>query len=372
MKNIPGGITLIIFLLVTNCYSQKYSGELAKTEFNCSGDKMHFFIHFFETKKQVVDFMNIKNGDCVSEIGAANSENIGFLSLLTENVTYYAQDIDAKTLTQKRLNKTIMKYSKLKQSKQTNSFQRVIGTKNSSNLPDGKFDKILIIDSFHDFDKKDEMIDDVAKKLKPDGQFIIIDGFSFVGDTQTCPDYGVHVLTVLNVEIKRFENHGFYLIKMRSPDCFAAHYGNGLVFEKNKEKSVEFYKVKNEIDPLINESIRLKQKGIASDTLAIKKIVDILLPKINDINFVYNEYEMWLKEIAFTYLRKSDYQPAINILRANTLLYPKSYQTFYWLGVAYQENKQYKLAMQNFKLSLSLQPINEVCTNRIKKIEKLQ
>lgn len=338
-------ILFSVFLLInTSLFSQKYIGALSQTEFNLSADKMNFFANMFETKKQFYEFMDIKKGDVIAEIGAAEGLNLGVLSVLYDSITFYAQDIDAKALSQKKLNKTINYYSKKRSSVQTNTFKRVIGTMTSTNLPNNTFDQILIISSFHDFDKKDEMLDDISEKLKPNGKLIILDGYSFVGDTQRCPDNGGHILTTLDIEIKRFEKHGFYLTKMRSPNCNAAHYGNGLVFEKNKAKSEEFYKHKNLIDPLVSHSFRFKQKSVSSDSLIVKQITDSLITRIDEITKVYPEFEVWMKDIALRHLRKLNYQAAINILEANKKLFPNSIHAYYWLSLAYKENKQTEIS----------------------------
>jgi ubiquinone/menaquinone biosynthesis C-methylase UbiE len=364
-------IHLTCLLSTTFCSAQKHHGELARAEFNCSANKLGFFEWMFDTKKEFLDFVDIKKGDVAAEIGAGDGVNIGILSLLTDSVTFYAEDIDAKSLTQKHLNKSIHRYEKIKGTKQTNRFQLVLGTISASKLPDTLFDKILIIDSYHDFDNKDDMLEDISRKLKTNGQLLILDGFSFVGDTQTCYASGRHVISTLDVELKRFAKHGFYLNKIRSPDCYAIHYGNALVFEKDKNKSDAFYRLKNEIDPLVLQSFRFKIKDVASDQKAMRTLADSLLTRIQVISSVYKEYEAWVKDIALWHLGRSNFQAAINICTANTRFYPNSYQAFYWLGLAYQEDKQYALAWQNFKISLSLKPDNIACIQKIQTVEKL-
>ncbi len=351
--------------------AQDYMNEIAPTEFGLSSDRYNFFVNMFETKKQLYDFMEINKGETITEIGAAEGYNLGVIAMLYDSLTIYAQDIDAKTLSKKELHKTIKYYSKKRSTKQTNEFVRVIGTTDSSRLPINTFDKILIINSYHDFDKKDEMLDDISNKLKPNGQLIILDGYSYPADTQTCRDYGIHILTTLPVELKRLEKHGYYVTKMRSPDYNGAHYGNGLFLERNKTKSEAFYKKRNAIEPLVKQSVRYSHKEVAMDPLAMKQLTDSLAPKINEILEVYPEYELWIKDIALRQLRKKEFQFAINVLNANTHLFPSSYQTFYWLGLAYKENKQYDLALKNLKQSLSLNPSNKTCKARIKAVEKL-
>ncbi|MEO6305854.1 MAG: methyltransferase domain-containing protein [Bacteroidia bacterium] len=369
-------ILFLSILLEGRFYSQNQFGEFSKAEFNVSShsdtEDMNMFSCQFETKKQLVDFIDLKKGDVVAEIGAGDGINIGILSMFFDSITFVAQDIDAKTLKNKSYNKIIKKYQNYSHKTQTNIFELVIGTINSSNLPDNKFDELFIINSFHDFDKQDEMLDDIYKKLKPDGRFILLEGFSFPNDTQVCPDYGPHVLHTLDFELARFEKHGFYVSKMRSPNLKAVHYGNGLVFVKNKKLTEQFYNNKNEIDHLTKQAFRLKQNIIASDSAIVKQITDSLSPKINTIVSVYHEFEVWIKDLGFNHLRKSEYLAAINVFKANTCFFPDSYQAYYWLALACEKNKLYAMALENYKNSLKLNPENKLCINKIKAVTKLQ
>ena len=369
MSYIQYTFLLTSFLITSFCFSQKYAGELSQTEFNLPIKKLNSFYELYESKKGFLDFTGIKKGDVIAEIGAAQGMNLGIMSVLFDSVTFYAQDINAKTLSEKNLDNTVKYYSSQRSSKQTNIFKRIIGTITATNLPENTFDKIFIIYSFHDFDRKDEMLEDLVRKLKPNGKLIINDGFSFPGDSIICREAGYHVFTPLKTEIKRFEKHGLYLTQMRNPDFHASHYGNLVVYEKNKVKSDEFYKNKNAIDPLVSQSFRFKNKDIASDSLSVKQITDSLLLKIESITSVYSEFETWIKEIGIKYLRKVENQSAINIFKANRLLFPLSYHSNYWLGVAYHENKQNDLALYYLKLSLSLNPQNTNARERINTIK---
>ena len=45
----------------------------------------------------------------------------------------------------------------------------ILGNENSTSLPENNFDKIFIINSFHEFTFVAEMLADIKKKLKPGG-----------------------------------------------------------------------------------------------------------------------------------------------------------------------------------------------------------
>ena len=51
----------------------------------------------------------------------------------------------------------------------TSDYKMILGDERSSSLPENVFDKILIINSFHEFTFPAEMLADIKKKLKADG-----------------------------------------------------------------------------------------------------------------------------------------------------------------------------------------------------------
>jgi ubiquinone/menaquinone biosynthesis C-methylase UbiE len=375
MKNIPLYFFLLLFIN-SSLFAQNSFGEFAELEFNVKSkndaEDLNFFAYLFETKKQFIDFLNIQKGDIVTEIGAGNGINIGVMSMLLDSVTFIAQDIDAKMLNDKNYKKIINEYQKHRTKPQTNKFELVIGNVNSSNLTDNTFDELFVINSFHDFDKQDEMLADIYKKLKPNGRFILLEGSSFPKDTQICQDYGPHVLHTLDVDLAKFEKHGFYLTKMRAPYFKAAHYGNGLILVKDKKQSDAFYKEKNEIDEVVSHAFRFKQNDIAKDSMIVKQITDSILTKLNTITSVYPVFEVWIKDLGFKHIQKSEYLAAIHIFKSNTRFFPNSYQAFYWLGVAYEKNKLYDLALANYNMSITLQPTNKICLDKIKAVTKLK
>lgn len=165
--------------------------------------------YFFNNQQEIIDFFDFKKGDVVADIGAREGLHEGIFSLLFDSIHFYAQDIDTKFLNEKNLNKAIKHYTKIKGSPLTNTFDICIGTEKSTNLPDGIFDKVVIISTFHEFTYVHEMIDDIAKKLKPKGRVIIIDTF--------CGMAG-HVNRKREEVVAIMQEHGFTLLKMQGTD----------------------------------------------------------------------------------------------------------------------------------------------------------
>ncbi|MBC7861747.1 MAG: hypothetical protein IAF38_02160 [Bacteroidia bacterium] len=83
-------LTLLLCALSNLFYAQKYEGELCEIEYNISAKKSDHLYQILETKKKFMDFMNIKKGDVVAEIG---SEDGVFLAIIA---TMYEQHLILK------------------------------------------------------------------------------------------------------------------------------------------------------------------------------------------------------------------------------------------------------------------------------------
>lgn len=366
-------VVLLFFLMDFSALAQEPFYAFSKFEFNVpnkkSEDELNFFKWMFETKNQFIQFMDIKPGDHVAEIGAGDGINIAVLGLVFDHVNFVAQDIDAKSLNDKKFQKLIRKNSNRRSTQQTNHFERIIGTATSTQLENGAYDKIIIVNSLHDFDKPDPMLDDIYTKLKSDGKLILLEGLSYIGDTAICLDYGVHPLFMYNALIEKMAGHKFYLEKMKAPYSKAYHYANGFVFTKFKEDSDQFIPKKEEVDLLITSAFKLGNKLDAEDSLFTSQLGKHLFPIINEITQVYPLFEIWIKDIGMKYYLKNQFTASENVLKLNSVLFPESYQSNFYLGIVYQKTGKLKLAEQQFIKSLSLSPGNPICKKKINQMK---
>lgn len=178
------------------------------------------FAFFFDSKEEVVDFFDFHKGDVVADIGAGRGVYEGVFSLFTEGVTFYAQDIDAKTLNKKTLEKCIRKASKLKGSPIQNTFHIQIGSVTATGLPDNSFDKIILISTLHEFSNPNEMLDDIDHKLKKGGRVYILETHCYSRDHTNVSAEQVKTL---------FQDHHFRLVKQQEPKTPKTHL---FIFEK--------------------------------------------------------------------------------------------------------------------------------------------
>ena len=92
----------------------------------------------------------------------------------------------------------------------TSDFKMIIGDERSTSLPENTFDKILIINSFHEFSFQAEMLTDIKKKLKAGGVLYIDEALP----KRSGQLHGICNLPMLTNEetIAIFEKNGFEYI----------------------------------------------------------------------------------------------------------------------------------------------------------------
>ncbi|QLG46981.1 serine hydrolase [Costertonia aggregata] len=88
-------------------------------------------------------------------------------------------------------------------------------------------------------------------------------------------------------------------------------------------------------------------------------------PKNPDIN------ENTLNAIGYDFLNRNRMKLTLDIFKVNTILYPNSFNVYDSLAEAYYTDKQYDLALSNYKKSLELNPENTNAEKMITKIKNI-
>ena len=163
---------------------------------------------FFENENDFRSFFDFHKGDIVAEIGAGRGYNMYGFNIVADSVTFYVQDIDTNVLSTISFTKLIKHFQKLKKP-QTNTFHRCIGTVSGTTLPDNSFDKIILVSAFHEFTFMYEMLTDIHKKLKPNGQLYILEAHCHApGHKNYTADQAIDLL----------KKHNFTLVKKDGRD----------------------------------------------------------------------------------------------------------------------------------------------------------
>ena len=116
---------------------------------------------------------NFQPNETIASIGASSGVWEIWFASQVEDLTFYLQDIDSLNCNQEEIEYGIKYYEKLLQKPILGKFIPIIGTQSKTNLPENTFDKILIINSLHEFEMPELILQDIHKILKPNGQLFI-------------------------------------------------------------------------------------------------------------------------------------------------------------------------------------------------------
>ncbi|MES2796088.1 MAG: class I SAM-dependent methyltransferase [Bacteroidota bacterium] len=117
--------------------------------------------------------LNLKPNDKVVSIGCGGGLWEVVIGLESIEFEFYLQDINSDLLNEAEIAKTIEYFEKRYHKKVNCHFKIVIGTETETNLPSEYFDKVLLINSFHEFTYQEIMLNECKRVLKPGGVLFI-------------------------------------------------------------------------------------------------------------------------------------------------------------------------------------------------------
>lgn len=315
--------------------------------------------------EQFIKDVGIEKGYVVADIGAAWAYKDLGMSVLTDSVSYYIQDIKSQYINEQELIKTASYYPNINKKPSTNSFHLIVGNERRTNLPDSSFDVIMLNNSLHEFAYVDDMIKDIYLKLKPNGKLVIDESFSTL--MKPLAIKGCFVIAYTQDEIMNLMSyHGLYITKKMVPENDER---NILIFEKNKTNSIEYLSKKRKIDNYLNEIGGFDSLFVNGNTLRNCEILDSLTLMKDELLDVYPSLESYLNEIGYEFMYKDNIESAIHIFKMNVKLFPNSYNVYDSLGDAYYNVNEKYLALLNYTKALELYPEN---VPEREKLEKLK
>jgi SAM-dependent methyltransferase len=116
---------------------------------------------------------NFQPNETIASIGASSGVWEIWFASQVEGLTFYLQDIDPLNCNQEEIDYGIKYYEKLLQKPISGKFIPIIGTQSTTNLPQKTFDKVLIINSLHEFETSELILQDIHKILKSNGKLFI-------------------------------------------------------------------------------------------------------------------------------------------------------------------------------------------------------
>jgi predicted methyltransferase len=123
----------------------------------------------YKQKQAELDFYGFQPRQVVASIGAQCGHWEAAFAATTDSIQFYLEDIDTTAFNKRQVGFAWHYYDSLRGSPMTCTYTLITGTEESTLLPENTFDKIIIINSFHEFTKREDMLADIKKKLKPGG-----------------------------------------------------------------------------------------------------------------------------------------------------------------------------------------------------------
>ncbi|HEY5772055.1 MAG TPA: methyltransferase domain-containing protein [Chitinophagaceae bacterium] len=120
-------------------------------------------------QQKEISFYDFRSGQTIASIGAQCCHWEAAYAATTDSVTFYLEDIDSSKFKKGQVEFAWNYYASLRGRPMTSDYKMIIGDERSTSLPENTFDKILVINSFHEFTFQAEMLADIKKKLKPNG-----------------------------------------------------------------------------------------------------------------------------------------------------------------------------------------------------------
>ena len=168
MFYLPNMQKLWLSFLLISCFYNASAQKIKTFKQNC-GIYYSSIKDVYDFKGKEINFYNFKPGNVVGSIGAQCTHWEAAFAAVTDSVQFYLQDIDTTYCNTKQASFAWNYYEGIRAKPMTSTFKIIMGNEQGTNLPDSLFDKILIINSFHEFIHKPQMLADIAKKLKRDG-----------------------------------------------------------------------------------------------------------------------------------------------------------------------------------------------------------
>lgn len=117
-------------------------------------------------------------GDTIADIGTADGWFAAALSAYSDSLTFYLEDVDSSVWSRVEFDSAVQHFSRARGKRVSNQFHYVKGTDKATGLPSNTFHKVLIIDTYHHFKHRDEMLSNVVSLLKPGGKIVILEALA--------------------------------------------------------------------------------------------------------------------------------------------------------------------------------------------------
>ena len=118
-------------------------------------------------------FIGCKEGETIASIGAGNGRQGVQISCVINGITWYLEEIDASRLYE--FDKVLAYHQKIKGTPISADFHLVLGEGTSTLLPKGIFDRVIMINVFHEISNRKPIMLEIKELLNDGGELVIME-----------------------------------------------------------------------------------------------------------------------------------------------------------------------------------------------------
>jgi len=122
--------------------------------------------------------IDVKKGEKVASVGAGIGKQEVQLSVFKDGIDWTLQDIDSLRLNPKQFDKVLQYFENIIKKPIIAHFSFVIGNETKTNLPEDTYDKVLIINTYHEISERQSILADIHRALKKNGKVIIVESMA--------------------------------------------------------------------------------------------------------------------------------------------------------------------------------------------------
>ena len=162
-------VLILLLIFSTSAFAQK-----SNRPYNC-GFYDRDTAQLRKTYETILKYWEVKKGETVASIGAGNGNLEVRYSLFVDSINWTLEEIDSSCLNKTEFESVFNYYQKLSNKKIKGSFNLVLGDETKTNLTANTYDRVLLINVYHELTKQKEIIADIYKILKTKGKLVIME-----------------------------------------------------------------------------------------------------------------------------------------------------------------------------------------------------
>ncbi|RYD52650.1 MAG: methyltransferase domain-containing protein [Sphingobacteriales bacterium] len=125
--------------------------------------------------RKTLQYIETAPGERIASIGAQNGIFEVELSFFRPGIVWTVQDINPRCLNEVEFGKVKRYYEELMSRKLADSFSLVLGTEDSTRLASGAYDRVLLLNTYHELSDKATVLREIHRVLRAGGRLVVME-----------------------------------------------------------------------------------------------------------------------------------------------------------------------------------------------------